>query len=111
MIPVEAEEEIQNTSTGTQTKEQTGFNTIQSSSQTSNKEEIIRYEELGDTRDPSSNCGHDSCGGRNAEETDEMTVKITIEMSEATYAQVAPMIPETCHVTLTSVPRYIKLSP
>jgi len=69
------------------------------------EEETTRYEESGDTRDPSTNCGHDSCGGRNPEETDEMTVKITIEMSEATYAQVAPMIPETCHVTLTSVPR------
>merc|ERR1719509_68162 len=65
-IDIEEEEEIQNTSTGTQAKEQTGFNTIQSSSQTSIKEETIRYEESGDTRDPSSNCGHDSCGGRNA---------------------------------------------
>jgi len=104
-IDIEEEEEIENTSTGTQTKEQTGFDIIQSSSQTSIKEETIRKEKSGETSDPSTNCGHDSCEGRNPVETDEMTVKITIEMSEATYARVAPMIPETCRVTLTSVPR------
>jgi len=98
-IDIEEDEEIQNTSTGTQTKEQNGFDTIQSSSQTIIKEAVRNKES-----NPSSSCSHDSCGSRNPEETEKMTVKITIKMSEATYAQFAPMIPETCHVTRTSVP-------